>query len=45
MFCLKMIRLRYCLIGVALIIENLVVLLGHFNARGFVSTEYCVQDR
>ena len=38
-FCLKTIRLRYCLIGVTLIIKKLVLFQGHCKVQCFVNTE------
>ena len=40
MFCLKTIRLRCCLICVALIIKKIVVLQGHYKVQRFVNIEY-----
>ena len=37
--------MRYCLIGVALIIKKLVAFLGHCKLQCFLSTEYYVLDR
>ena len=37
---LKTIRLRCCLIGVALIVKKLVVLQGHYKVQRFVNIEY-----
>ena len=39
MFCLKMVRVRYCLIGVALLIKKLVVLHGHCKIQCFMNTD------